>query len=210
MEKRGIMASEDLGRVISKWSPEEHDAILRMVEGRTEEFRAAYKMGSPIEFVKAFYEAFDEGLAESTKSQLLSCAKGCHFCCGQNVNIWTDEAAVIADYCKEHDIPIPKKYLQEQLKHEWRSVAKTEVRWCTFLKDGECSIYPVRPIACRKYLVASPPEKCDTVKYPSDHGHRVAIAIFTLPEIEVSAFSGVMSDKGKSGRLPEMLLPYSK
>ncbi len=31
---------------------------------------------------------------------------------------------------------------------------------CPFLDDGSCSIHPVRPIACREYLVTSPAENC--------------------------------------------------
>lgn len=171
--------------------------------------RNAYNEGGPIEFIKAFYEVFDETLAEATRSTLLSCGKGCHACCRQNVTIWEDEAAVIADYCKEHGIDIPRAYLEEHLKYGWKEVARTEVGWCVFLKDGLCSIYPVRPLACRKYLVVSHPDKCDTVKYPPPN-NVVAVATFTIPEVDASAFYGVMADKGKCGRLPELLLPYSK
>lgn len=31
---------------------------------------------------------------------------------------------------------------------------------CPFLADGECSIYPVRPLTCAKHVVASPPAWC--------------------------------------------------
>lgn len=206
--EKGITATNGLSHVIEKLPPREHDAVLRMVEHRTNELRQYYKMGTPVEFVKAFYEIFDETLAEVIEG--VSCKRGCHFCCRQNVNIYKDEAATIAEYCREHDISIPREYLVEQLEHDWKEIAKTDAGWCTFLKDGQCSIYAVRPLACRNYHVVSPAELCDTVKFPSDKGHRVAVSVFTLPEIEASAFSGVMADKGESGRLPEMLLPYSK
>ncbi len=206
-EKR-ITTTEALSNVIENWPPLQHDAALRMVEDRTAELRRYYKYGGSADFVKAFYEAFDEALAQ--KIEGVSCKKGCHFCCRQNVSIYKDEAAVIAEYCQDNDISIPKARLEEQLKYGWKEVAKAEAGWCIFLKGGACSIYPVRPMGCRKYHVASPPELCDTVKYPSDEGHRVAVAVFTLPEIEASAFYGVLADKGKPGRLPEMLLAYSK
>ena len=208
MPEKGITATAGLSQVIEKWSPQDHDAVLHMVESRTNELREYYKMGSPVEFVKAFHEVYDEALAAVKTG--ISCKQGCHFCCRQNVNIFEDEAATIAEFCQEEEIPIPQEYLKEQLKHEWREIAKMEVGWCVFLKEGKCSIYPVRPIGCRNYHVVSPPELCDTVTFPSDRGHRVAVAVFTLPEIEVSAFSGVMADKGNSGRMAEMLLPYSK
>lgn len=31
---------------------------------------------------------------------------------------------------------------------------------CPLLESSRCSIYPVRPLACRMYLVVSPPAKC--------------------------------------------------
>lgn len=31
---------------------------------------------------------------------------------------------------------------------------------CPFLVDESCSIYPIRPLVCREYLVTSPPEFC--------------------------------------------------
>jgi Fe-S-cluster containining protein len=31
---------------------------------------------------------------------------------------------------------------------------------CPFLKEGTCSIYPVRPFVCSEYVVSSPSEKC--------------------------------------------------
>ena len=208
MSDKGITATEGLSQVIGKWPPREHDYVLRMVEQRTKELRQYYRKGTPVEFVLAFYEVFDAALAEV--KQGVSCKRGCYFCCRQNVNIYEDEAATIAAYCEEHGIVIPKEYLEQQLKYEWREIAKMEIGWCTFLKNGECSIYPVRPLACRNYHVASAPELCDTVKFPADKGHQVLVSIFTVPEIEASAFSGVMADKGQSKRLPELLLPYSK
>ncbi len=31
---------------------------------------------------------------------------------------------------------------------------------CPFLEDERCGIHPVRPLACREYLVTSPPAAC--------------------------------------------------
>lgn len=212
MKEKGITATQELAQTISNWPAAAHDQVLRMIEARAAYFRAALKECGPTEFVRAFFEAFDEAIAEgkTQTNTLPSCTKGCYKCCRQNVQIWKDEAALIAEYCSENNIPIPRGYLLEQLKYGWKEVAKEEVGWCTFLKDGDCSIYPVRPLSCRKYLVASPAELCDTVKYPASEGNKVAVIVLTAPEIEASAYCGIMADKGKSGRLPEMLLPYSK
>lgn len=204
----GITTTQELGSVIENWPAKAHDQVLLMIEGRATQFRSFSKQGSETDFVKAFYEVFDETLAD--QKTLTSCRKGCFFCCRQNVAIYKAEASLIAEYCQEHDISIPRDYLLQQLKHGWKEIAKAEVGWCVFLKEGECSIYPVRPLSCRKYHVVSPPALCDTVKYPADQGNVVSVPVFTMPEIEASAFCAAMAEKGKSGRLPEMLLPYSK
>jgi Fe-S-cluster containining protein len=33
-------------------------------------------------------------------------------------------------------------------------------RPCAFLENGECSIYPDRPLICREYVVTTPAEHC--------------------------------------------------
>lgn len=209
---KGVTATDALRQVIEQWPPKEHDAVLHFVEERGHQLKGFYELCSPVEFVRAFQEAFDETLADvkARDKSPVSCKKGCFFCCRQNVTVWDAEAALIAEYCEEKGIEIPKAYLEQQLKHGWKEVAQTEVGWCVFLKGGECSIYPVRPLMCRKYHVASPPELCDTVKYPASKGHRVAVSVYTLPEIEASAFAGVLEGKHNYGRMPEMLLPYAK
>jgi Fe-S-cluster containining protein len=206
--KQGVTATAELQRVIENWPPLEHDYVLRSVEARTAEFVALYEKHGPVEFVKAFYDLFADVMSE--QKVLPSCSKGCHFCCRRNVQIWPAEAAAIAEFCQDYDIPIPREHLERQLKHGWKEVAKTDDGWCVFLKNGECSIYDARPLSCRKYLVASRPEMCDTVKYPADQGHRVQVIVLTVPEIEASAFCAVMSRKAKADRLPQLLLPYSK
>lgn len=141
----GVRATEELSKLMKNWPALRHDVTLHKIEERTEELWSYYRQMPPIDFVKAFYEAFDEALEEARSTSLLSCGKGCHACCRQNVTIWEGEAAVIADYCKEHGIDIPRSYLEEQMKHEWRDVGRSEAGWCVFLKDGLCSIYSVRP-----------------------------------------------------------------
>jgi Fe-S-cluster containining protein len=198
-----------LVNMVKQWPKEQFEQFQSLCMARVEEFRAVLKEVGMSEFVRQFYEVFDD--AVNQEKTLVSCSKGCHFCCRQNVHTFRAEAEVIAAYCKDKGIEIPKDYLTEQLKYGWRELAKTEVGWCVFLKNGECSIYPVRPSACRSYFVVSPPERCDVVKYPSSEGHRVVVKTFLIPLMLQVAFSGVLTErKDKGGTLAEMLLPYSK
>jgi Fe-S-cluster containining protein len=198
-----------LVEMIEHWPPEVAARFQQMVRLRFEEFKTVLKTNGVEDFVKEFYEVFDDAVQQ--EKTLVSCSKGCHFCCRQNVHVYKSEAAVIAEYCREHDIEIPKAYLKEQMKYGWRELAQTEVGWCTFLKNGNCSIYSVRPISCRNYFVVSNPKFCDIVTYPSKDGHRVVSKVLFHPLMLGVAFGGVMQEiKDDGGTLSEMLLPYSK
>lgn len=209
MEKgTDIMATRELQELIRDFPAADYNGVLQKIDERTKELYAVYKKIGAEKFVTDFYSAIDKLLKEKFKGEV-SCKKGCHLCCRQNVDISYSEGKVIAAFCEKHNIEIPKKYLEEQLKYGWREMAYQEVGWCTFLKSGECSIYAARPLACRKYFVVSPPEMCDVVKFPSDK-YQVSKAVNGLAEIEISAFFAVVDKIGKAGRLPEVLLPYSK
>lgn len=198
-----------LVQMIKHWPKEQFAIFQRMVKGRFEEFMAVLKANGVGNFVKEFYEVFDDAVVQ--EKTLVSCSKGCHFCCRQNVHVYKGEAAVIAEYCREHGIEIPKSYLAQQMKYGWRELAQTEVGWCVFLKNGECSIYPVRPIACRNYFVVSNPKLCDVIAYPPEKGHRVMSKVLVMPLMLSVAFGGVMQErKDEGGTLSEMMLPYSK
>jgi len=200
---------QQLVEMIQQWPKEDFETFQQMMMVRFEEFKAVLKANGISNFVKEFYEVFDDAVVQG--KTLVSCSKGCHFCCRQNVHVYKAEAAVIAEYCREHGIEIPKIYLKEQMRYGWKELAKTEVGWCVFLKDGECSIYPVRPIACRNYFVISNPKLCDIITYPSEKGFRVVSKVLVFPLMLSVAFGGIMKErKDEGGSLSEMLLPYSK
>lgn len=95
---------------------------------------------------------------EESKKEI-KCKTGCTACCFIEVDISTNEATVIIDYCKENNIEVNKAYLTEQAavgRNTYSSLSR-----CVFLKDNLCSIYPVRPVACRKHWVKTDPALCD-------------------------------------------------
>ena len=67
------------------------------------------------------------------------CGKGCDLCCHQPIPVTPPEVAGIALFLKRHGYP------------ERRSLPPPEA--CVFLEQGACSIYPLRPVACRRYLI---------------------------------------------------------
>ena len=86
-----------------------------------------------------------------------ACKAGCSFCCNIAATITETEAQMISK--------------ATGIKHKVRAGGIDEIesrnKWtgvpCTFLKAGKCSIYEVRPMACRLHVnMADTPFYCDT------------------------------------------------
>ena len=87
------------------------------------------------------------------------CKKGCSYCCHHPVSITPQEAALIGDYIGRK----PSKPRHQEYRHESREP-------CPFLKDAACSIYKVRPIACRTFFTYDSVEYCKV----GDVNHKIA------------------------------------
>jgi len=95
-----------------------------------------------------------------------SCKKGCSFCCRIHATMVDSEAELIVDYLHVHDIKLSRSRCEKQSGlDDAGHVTKIpyEDRACPLLDEasGECRVYPVRPVQCRKYLVVSPAKDCD-------------------------------------------------
>ncbi len=116
----------------------------------------------------------------------ISCRAGCGACCRQLVPIAEAEAIALREYVDGLDEPkrseITSKFavatdrlnkvgffdrLDTVAADDDESSYDARVREyfnlqiaCPFLENESCSIHEVRPIACREYLVTSPPEYC--------------------------------------------------
>ncbi len=132
-------------------------------------------------FVKLGVDAV-EGTGEK-----ISCKAGCGACCRQAVPLSEIEAFEIANMVQEMPEPRRSEIIEkfkngvEQLtKAGWFEKLEKTVEMtkegqqkvitdyfyegipCPFLENESCSIHEKRPLACREYLVTSPPEKCKT------------------------------------------------
>ncbi len=104
------------------------------------------------------------------------CKKGCSTCCNLVVEITAIEADLIKDYVIKNFGQEEIKTLEGKLKNDCYHYPNSQHclsddslrlkhfklnRPCSFLSpNGECTIYEVRPINCRSYLVFSDPETC--------------------------------------------------
>jgi Fe-S-cluster containining protein len=91
------------------------------------------------------------------------CKKGCDECCKMGVCISYEEAQLLVQYAKENKIAIDKNRLKVQSEYDsdnWAKLRGTN-RECVFLKKKECSVYEVRPAACRAHFHTGKKKECD-------------------------------------------------
>lgn len=126
------------------------------------------------------------------------------YCCHQFVDTCEAEVLLIIDYCKNNNIIISRQYLQQQIAYDEKSILFADCSACVFLKDNKCSIYPVRPGACRIHYVITPAENCNVRQYPD---FRIGMLKITKALLILCA---LFDEGGKNGRLHELLLKYAQ
>lgn len=139
------------------------EQIFKLVNGYTDQLRNL-RIQNRIEATKEVHKTIDgffNATPEENKKEI-QCKAGCTACCFIDIDVSGDEAAVIINYCRENGIEIDREYLTKQAAVGRKSYS--ELSRCVFLKENLCSIYPVRPIACRKHWVKTDPVLCDFSK----------------------------------------------
>ena len=114
-----------------------------------------------------------------------ACRTGCSYCCHTSVAISQLEANMIGDAIGL----APRKATLRQSRED---VAHYHRQPCPFLKNAKCSIYAVRPMACRlMFNLADSPYFCNTEIDPED-SH---VTQLNLLDIEL-AFTGTFLTTG--------------
>jgi uncharacterized protein len=131
-----------------------------------------------------------EGLSRAITPHV-ECRHGCSHCCRQPIGVSGYEVRAIERFTGRKAIPqgrggIPQPGLPESMRKRFTGKA------CTFLEAGKCTIYPVRPIACRlHHSLMSSPEPCDTARNPD-----MRVASLNLPLDSVLAHVFRAEDRG--------------
>ncbi len=127
-----------------------------------------------LSLLKDVYLTFDDAIDEFKKYS--PCDKGCWHCCCTIIETAVIEAENIRRYVNENFDENKVKKLSENiksiLKFQPSSLQMSNERLkmdylkqsipCPFLdSDNACSIYPVRPITCRKHIVFSSKDLCE-------------------------------------------------
>jgi Fe-S-cluster containining protein len=105
------------------------------------------------------YAVVDKGItiAVSREKRKLrkrpACSEGCDTCCRYNTDIPTYplELAGLTWYAMEKILEPDRSSLREQLLVQGKNLP------CPFRISSTCAVYPVRPIACRQFIVFGKP-----------------------------------------------------
>lgn len=124
-------------------------------------------MNQKQDILKSIFTSFDNW----SEGQSKACRQGCATCCSSNVVVTATEAELILDYILENRLErmasaalsrqsaftAPKQTVNEFARdcfegREPAEEAPGNPEACPFLKDNLCTIYPVRPFACRSFI----------------------------------------------------------
>lgn len=107
------------------------------------------------------------------------CKKGCAHCCKMAVGISEHEAKLISEYTGQAALPVTEIRLPDENVRRYAGVP------CSFLNDdGTCSIYDVRPLACRAHhVVEDTAEGCEI----NEANKERTVASLDLSEIHFAA-----------------------
>ncbi|MBY0271275.1 MAG: YkgJ family cysteine cluster protein [Burkholderiales bacterium] len=154
---------------------EKKEAYLRAIYDRyTAEFRAAENQDA-LTIARSTHSTMDTVLqadrAKNPGSENIRCGKSCSHCCREAVEIWPQEAALLAGVVRETGMVLDMARLERQSAYTvdtWRQQPPAD-KACLFLgSDGACTVYESRPNACRKLLVVTDPALCDAEKSKPD------------------------------------------
>lgn len=176
-------------------------SIVKYFRLVSNEYTAMKQNYGVLSAVHSGYHTIDNILKDEFASNKSSC-HDCKaaYCCHQPVTLCTDEVIAIIAYCKEMNIPIPKKYLKKQLKIKEKEWAISESSVCVFLKDNRCSIYPVRPSSCRTYHVKTLSKFCNAKEYINFN-----LVFYSSTKAEIIKMA-MTSEGGKIDLMPQLIL----
>lgn len=144
------------------------EAWLRAVYERNLAQCLAVDISDAVTLARKAHAAMDTQLQQNSatlpEGKQIRCGKGCSHCCHGPVEIWPQEAALLAQFVRDAGLTPDLELLERQSRYTvetWREQAVAD-QACVFLDaDGACLVYSARPNTCRKLLVMSDPAFCD-------------------------------------------------
>ena len=119
------------------------------------------------EYLTLFWESIDEYYNEIAKFEGFRCGSGCSHCCFDNPHgVSAMEALRILPRLSTHQKDLLVEYFQdwsqltEKNPHRRQLIWKKKCKPCPLLQEGKCSVYDVRPLACRSFFSIHHPDWC--------------------------------------------------
>lgn len=142
--------------------------------------------------IRSMYEAIDglnDSIVDLAERQKIgvACHKGCHWCCHQAVYANSYELHFLSEQIKKSfsDEELAGLTERTETKHT-RTSELTEAEIlkfkapCPLLKNGACSIYAARPMACRIYLSTKLETCLEFYQHPENEDNFPALIDFPL------------------------------
>ena len=179
------------------------------------EFGADIPITPREKFVNGVYSSLDEAAASqldrlrSEDGIVPTCKLGCCHCCRHHILTNIAEAHTLSQYVKRElsSDRINDLRMRTQQWHEWEDSRpgryppanvdeQTDLsnydHYCPLLVDGECSVYPVRPVVCRTHFVSSHLLSCRAAHDPESTED--APVVLTSVMMATSPFSMAIRD----------------
>jgi Fe-S-cluster containining protein len=169
-----------------------------------ERTQAAAEIGQegPIAALARSQSRQDERLAAAPDAGTLACRPGCSWCCHFTIDVLAVEVFSILD----HLATLPTKEqqrLRERIQRNAQQLAgldederaRTNIE-CAFLRDGQCTIYAVRPQTCRNYHATNAAGCQQVFEHPEneDIDPDFAPLVYQIGRTHVEAFAKALRD----------------
>ena len=163
---------------------------------------------SLFESIKSMYQGIDDLIEALSQMALrqginIDCKKGCAWCCKQAVFANSYEVHYLGKYIVENFSSEEKEKITNKAtsKHEKTKDLNEQDGYnfkgdCPLLKNGSCSAYEARPMACRIYLSQKVSSCIQYYKTPEDESNYPALLDFPLQ-------AGKMMNEGFTDALKE-------
>jgi hypothetical protein len=181
MSANHILGMDDIGNIFFR---DGYNLAMEYLDGGVTETKV-------VRLMSAAYEAVD-GLIISFRNRCqreqlnIDCMKACAWCCHQAVLVSIQEVLLISRYLSEEMTDDQQQVVYRNACEKEAVTGDMSVREflqtlhpCPFLQDHSCTIYPVRPMACRCYLSADV-ESCLAL-YHQPGNRQLMAALYDFP-----------------------------
>ena len=182
--------------------------LVRLIQDYIDQFKEVLKHNDGAETIHQAYKMLNDYFRKDFDKQIkekITCKKGCSFCCHINVDCTQMEVDLILQYIRAYNIPVDAKVLELHAKSTMKERPLLEKSACVFLSaEGNCNIYDVRPLACRKYFIVSDPTLCNYKTNPLDN---VKIYPDLQMELVTSALVNIQQPENMASLLQKKIKP---